>query len=213
MWEGTLLELAVLLIFGLALSLDGFGAGLAYGLRRIRVPVSSLVIISGVSAAAVSLSLVCGHLAAGILNPRLAQFVGGWLLIGLGVWILTQALRTATRRMLRIRIPPLGLVIQVLFEPLQADLDASGCISAREAVLLGSALAMDAFGGGFAIALSGLNTTFLPVYVFAGLFMMVSLGLLLGRRAVSSVGHRVNLLPGCLLIAIGMLRIVKGVYH
>jgi len=204
------LELAALLLFGLALSLDGLGAGLAYGIRRIRVPVSSLLIISLVSGGAVSLSLFCGHLAASVLNPHFAQQAGGWLLIGLGLWILTQALRTATRRVLRLRVPPLGLVIQILFEPLQADLDDSGCISAREAMLLGSALAMDAFGAGFAIALSGLHTALIPAFVAAGLFLMVSLGLLLGRRMVRTNGRKLNLLPGCLLILIGMFRVMKG---
>lgn len=207
------MELAALLLFGLALSLDGLGAGLAYGIRRIRMPVSSLLIICLVSGGAVSLSLFGGHLAAAVLNPRFAQLAGGWLLVGLGLWILTQALRTATRRVLRLRVPPLGLVIQVLFEPLQADLDSSGCISAREAMLLGTALAMDAFGAGFAIALSGLHTALVPLFVVTGLFLMVSLGLVFGRRVLKTNGHKVNLLPGCLLILIGMFRILKGVSY
>ena len=39
------MELVALLVFGVALSLDGFAAGLAYGLRRIQMPFLSLMII------------------------------------------------------------------------------------------------------------------------------------------------------------------------
>jgi len=75
--EGVSLELAVLLVFGLALSLDGFAAGLAYGLRRIRVPIASMVIISLTSGLTISLSLFLGHLAARGIPPDTARFLGG----------------------------------------------------------------------------------------------------------------------------------------
>ncbi|MBE0465640.1 MAG: sporulation membrane protein YtaF [Candidatus Desulforudis sp.] len=200
------MELLALCVFGFALSLDGFGAGLAYGLRRIKVPVTSMLIISLTSGAAISVSLALGHLAAQGIPPDLAQHLGGWLLILLGVWILLQALRRSTQRILSLRIPQLGVVVQVLLEPLDADMDRSGCISAREAMVLGIALALDAFAAGFAIALSGLFTIFIPLFVVIGLFILLNLGLMMGQRSARLLSAKVNLLPGCLLIMLGLFR-------
>lgn len=202
------MELAVLLVFGLALSLDGFAAGLAYGLRRIRVPIASMAIISLTSGLTISLSLFLGHLAARGIPPDTARFLGGALLILLGFWILLQALRSSTRRTLSIRIPQLGMVVQVLLEPLDADMDGSGCISAREAAVLGAALALDAFAAGFAIALSGLSSVFVPLFVVVGLFALLRLGMMLGERSAHLLSYKVSLLPGCLLIVLGVLRTV-----
>ncbi|MBO8129364.1 MAG: sporulation membrane protein YtaF [Peptococcaceae bacterium] len=201
------MDLAILVIFGFALSLDGFVAGLTYGIRQINIPVISVLIISVTSGIAISLSLVCGHLTASIIAPKLAEQIGGLLLIGLGFWVLTQAIRSATEKVLRIHIPQLGMVIQVLFEPLHADMDQSGCISPREAVILGIALAMDAFAAGFAIALSGFQTALVPVFTVAGLFCLLILGTIIGRRSKFFIGHKVNFLPGCLFIILGMLRL------
>lgn len=201
-------ELVALFIFGLALSLDGFGAGLAYGIRQIKVPLTSLIIISLTSGAAITASLALGHTAASLISPSLAQTAGGFLLVLLGLWILSQALRSATRRILRLRIPQLGLVIQVLLEPLEADLDDSGCISPREAALLGISLALDAFGAGFAIALSGMPTAPVPVFVVIGLFLMLNAGMIVGSRFTPSLIQHLNVLPGCILIIIGMFRLL-----
>jgi len=201
-------ELVALLVFGVALSLDGFAAGLAYGLRRIQMPFLSLMIICLTSGIAISISLGLGFAAAQVMAPEAAQVIGGILLIFLGVWILNQALRRITRRPLCIRIPPFGMVIQVLFEPLDADMDQSGAICSREALILGIALALDAFAAGFAIALSGLYSIFVPLFVTVGLFLLINLGILLGQRTSDVLSEKVNLLPGCLLIMLGMFRLI-----
>jgi putative sporulation protein YtaF len=202
------MELLALLVVGIALSLDGFAAGVAYGLRRIQMPFLSLIIICLTSGVAVSVSIGLGYAAAQVMAPKPAQVLGGILLIVLGVWILSQALRRIARHPLLIRIPPLGMVVQVLFEPLDADMDQSGGISPREALILGMALALDAFAAGFAVALSGLHNLFVPLFVTVGLFLLVSLGIVLGRRASDALKEKVNLLPGCLLIVLGMFRLM-----
>ncbi len=202
------MELLALLVFGVALSLDGFAAGLAYGLQRIQLPFRSLIIICLTSGVAISISIGVGYAAAQVMAPELARVLGGILLIFLGIWILSQALRRITRRPLCIRIPPFGMVIQVLFEPLDADMDQSGTICSREALILGIALALDAFAAGFAIALSGLHSIFVPLFVTAGLFLLINLGILLGQRTSDVLSEKVNLLPGCLLIMLGMFRLM-----
>lgn len=202
------MELPALVIFGVALSLDGFAAGLAYGLRQVRIPFFSLLIICLTSGAAISISLGAGYATAQFIAPAVAQVLGGILLILLGFWILSQALRRATHRGLCIRIPPFGMVINILFEPLDADMDQSGVICTREAAVLGIALSLDAFAAGFAIALSGLYSPYTPLFVTAGLFMLINAGILIGQRSGSLLGSFINLLPGLLLIMLGVFRLI-----
>lgn len=89
--------LAVML-FAIAISIDGFVAGVAEGLRGIRVPISSLVVVNLVSAAVVFVSLSGGHLVAELLTPVAGRLIGGGILICLGVWMLRPRQRVARRR-------------------------------------------------------------------------------------------------------------------
>lgn len=89
--------LAVIL-FAIAISVDGFVAGVAEGLRGIRVPVSSLVVINLVSTAVVYVSLSGGHLVAGWLTPVTGRLIGGGILICLGAWMLRPRPRGARSR-------------------------------------------------------------------------------------------------------------------
>jgi putative sporulation protein YtaF len=153
------LELLSYIFFALALNLDSFGAGVAYGARQIKVPVSSLCIISLISMAAISISMLGGQILLSVLPVSLGRQFGGLLLIAIGFWVLYQTRRSERRetekkagreensagRTIKIHIRPLGLVIQILKEPVRADLDSSGVISPGEAFILGIALAMDAF--------------------------------------------------------------------
>ncbi|MEW5761674.1 MAG: sporulation membrane protein YtaF [Bacillota bacterium] len=205
------MELATLVLFGFALSVDSFGAGLAYGLQRIRMPLPSLLVIGCLSTLAVGVSLGIGNLVASATPATMAEVAGGILLILIGLVLLCQTVRGTRTRIFQVRIAPLGLVIQVLLEPLHADLDRSGAISLREAVLLGLALAMDSFAAGFALGLIGPFSFTAPFAVGAGTIAFTALGLTLGRNSAARMGRKLGKLPGCLLIALGVFRLVRRV--
>ena len=61
------------------------------------------------------------------------------------------------------RIRPLGLVVKILREPTVADTDTSGMIDIKEALLLGSALALDALGAGLGAAATGYNLSLIHI--------------------------------------------------
>ncbi|MEW5899201.1 MAG: manganese efflux pump, partial [Bacillota bacterium] len=137
------MDFFALILFALALNMDAFATGVAYGIRRIKLPLSSLLIISGLSVLAITLSMLAGNVLSGFLSEALARRLGGIILLFIGGWFLWQSLRKngpqnydageETKTLLHIRIYSLGLVIHVLREPYRADLDRSGEISAREA--------------------------------------------------------------------------------
>jgi putative Mn2+ efflux pump MntP len=225
------------LAFAVALSLDGFGVGVSYGIRKIKIPLASLLVISLTSSAAIGLSMLSGHLVARYISPEAAEIIGAVIIISIGVWVLYHARRKGggagplpeaellqepvllpekeqslkgERQVLKIRLKPLGLVIQILREPAHADLDKSGAISVYEAMLLGLALAMDALGAGFGAAMTGFEPLLTVPVVGLTKFIMVGLGGMLGRRyAANWLGDRAAAIPGWVLIGLGLLRVFR----
>jgi len=200
-------------MFAVALSLDGLAAGMAYGMRQIRVPWSSLLIISLASATTITLSLLGGKGLALILPVHWAERLGGLLLVGVGLWILVQQLKSGKQQagsceettLFKLRLPGLGLIIQILREPQQADLDRSGVISPVEALWLGVALALDAFAAGIGLGLTDHNLWQIPLLVGITKFLLVGGGLQLGRLCGRMAPSRwAAYLPGMILVILGI---------
>ena len=225
-----------LTLLALSVSLDGFGAGVAYGLRRIRIPASSVLIIAGCSALAVALGMSAGRILGGYLVPRAASAAGAAILIGIGCWSLYQCLRGSGRddersaetaetpgetggaasannlacvRLLRLEIRSLGLIVHIMRSPPAADADRSGVISPGEAVWLGAALSLDAFGAGIGAALIGLPAGITPLVVGAAGAACLVLGLRAGGRADGRLpaAKAMSVLPGLILMILGILRL------
>lgn len=215
------MELLSYIFFALALNLDSFGAGVAYGSRQIKVPVLSLFIISLISMAAISISMLGGQILLSSLPPSLARQFGGVLLMIIGFWVLYQTRRRERQetekacpekdcagKTIKIHIRPLGLVIQILKEPVRADLDDSGVISPGEALILGIALAMDAFAAGFAVSMLGFSISLTAMVVGLGHFFLTYLGIQAGRSITKfRLGRYLTALPGCILITLGLFKI------
>lgn len=229
-----------LAILALAVSLDGFGVGVMYGLRKIRIPLVSIAIISVCSGLVIFASMQIGAFAAKFLSPAVAKSTGAVILIGIGVWAIVQMwrqrpdngssddadtgpgsaaasdARTGTaaptggiRTVLRIEMKRLGLVIEILRTPSLADVDRSGYISSSEAVLLGVALSLDAFGAGIGAAFIGFAplVTAAVIAVSSGLF--IATGLRVGLAYADTRWlQRLAVLPGCILIAMGIMKLM-----
>jgi putative sporulation protein YtaF len=225
-----------LALLALSVSLDGFGVGVAYGLRRIRIPALSVAIITGCSALAAALAMSAGRFLGGFLTPQAASAAGAAILIGIGSWSLVQCLRDGDRddgghagqdepagdnddafaagnlprvRLLRVEIRSLGLIVHILRSPSAADADRSGAISPGEAVWLGAALSLDAFGAGIGAALIGLPAGITPLVVGAAGAGFLILGIRVGSKADRrrTGAKTMSVLPGLILIVLGFLRL------
>ncbi|MGG1518558.1 MntP/YtaF family protein [Paenibacillus oryzisoli] len=79
-----------LIILAFAVSLDGFGVGVMYGLRKIRIPLVSIGIISLWSGIIILASMQIGVLMSSYMSPGMARRIGALILIGIGIWALIQ---------------------------------------------------------------------------------------------------------------------------
>ncbi|RKL66694.1 sporulation membrane protein YtaF [Salipaludibacillus neizhouensis] len=213
-----MVEWLPILILAFAVSLDSFGVGVTYGLRKMKLPFISILSIMGCSAASVLLAMWVGVSVGGYLSVAAAERLGGFLLIGIGMFAMFQVFRhhsvtkkkgiSEEKMVVNVELKQLGIVIRILRKPMEADLDDSGSITGAEAVLLGIALSLDAFGAGLGAALLGVSPLILAVSVafMCGLFL--TLGKLSGEKLMASSNiNGLTFLPGLLLIILGLWKI------
>ncbi|KUP26011.1 manganese efflux pump [Paenibacillus sp. DMB5] len=242
-----------LLLLAFALSLDGFGVGITYGLRKMKIPLLSILIISLCSGIVIGVSMQVGVLLAKVVSPDAASIIGAVILVLMGCWSLIQMLTQKERSpqdeereaalersggvatsglkteagaltelpadageagpqksaVFSLELRHLGVVIQILRTPSSADMDASGSISSMEAMILGIALSLDAFGAGLGAALLGFSPvwTSLMIALFSGTFLL--LGMKTGLKLSGSFWMKhAAALPALLLIAMGIMKLL-----
>jgi putative sporulation protein YtaF len=203
------------LLFAIAISLDGLGAGIAYGLKNIRMPFLSLTIIGAVTVGMMGVAICAAGWLSSFITPRLAYGLGALLLIFLGFWsILQEWLKEylPDEDTLCPDVPSrynwdLRLVIQVFKRPTEADVDHSGELSYVEAFILGLALALDALVAGFGAALAGGLTLWTVLAVGLVQMAFISVGARAASVALSrQLQKKFPYIPGGILILIGLLR-------
>lgn len=212
------MDFGTIIFFAAVLSLDAVSAGFAYGLRQIKIPLTSYLVLLCASMLIVGISVFCGSTAAALLPDMWSKKLGGIILIGIGLfWLLKPHGKTARadrgdkkiKKIAEFRLASLAVIIQICEEPVSADLDASGVISIKESLLLALALSLDALGAVFGAAMVGYGglQTVLLIGLFQQCFLLfgVKLGGLASCPWLMSRGPR---LAGILLCSLGIIKII-----
>ncbi|GAB4072997.1 sporulation membrane protein YtaF [Barrientosiimonas marina] len=197
----------ILLVIGV--SIDGFGVGMSYGIQRVRVPITALGIIMFCSGLIVYAAMTIGNMLKAFITPGLTDVLGGIILLVIGLYCLYNVLRSRREASFNFSTEEAWHDFKtVMKEPKQADLDDSGSISMTEAVFLGFALAIDAFGAGLGAAMIGYSPllTAFSIALMSGLFVWcgVRLGMFLSTKKWL---QQLTLLPPFLLMLLGLLNI------
>ncbi len=211
-----MVEILSLLLLALAVSLDSFGVGLTYGLRKMKLPFKSLLFIASCSAISILFAMLLGNLISQYLSPKVAESIGGLILIIIGAWALYQIYRPVKKDeknheddvIVNFEIKVLGVVIKILRKPMVADFDNSGTITGREAFFLGIALSLDAFGAGIGAALIGFSPLLMAVSVALMSALCVTFGMKSGYAfSDSEIIQKFSFIPGVVLIILGIFRL------
>ncbi|WP_353892673.1 sporulation membrane protein YtaF [Proteinivorax hydrogeniformans] len=206
------MEVWAMLLIGMAVSIDGLGAGVAYGINRVRMSWLTIVLVSVASGFAIYASLLGGRLFSYFLTPTVAETIGAGILMLMGIFLFTNGIKTLLSKAKQNGIESkkwYQSILDILKQPMAADIDKSGTISHYEGVLLGVALAMDAFGAGFGAALSGASPEIMAatVVVFKGI--MLTCGLYLGAIFSNLQWQGILiLLPGIIFFTLGTINLL-----
>lgn len=211
--------LITIIALAFTVSFDGFGAGITYGSRKIRVPLSSIAIIAICSGTVMYGSMKVSSMLLHVVSFRLTELIGAAILTIIGLASVVQAIKSRPSfasseffvreniSKIRKRKYPL-FFFEVLRTPLRADLDRSGNISSIEAIFLGCALSLDALGAGVGAALLGLPPIWTSFAIGTTCGLCLFYGLKVGYHfSEKKWMKRMSLLPGLLLIGLGMLRL------
>lgn len=209
-------NVSAIVLLAFAVSLDSFSVGFTYGLRNIRIPLVSIIVIACMSAFTMLISMLAGNVLSTILPPSTASRLGGFILVLLGGWIIYQNVRDEPENLQEeeeekviatIEVKYFGIAINILKKPVAADIDKSGAINGREAVLLGLALSLDAFGAGLGAAMMGYSPWMLAVSIGIMSALFIKAGMGFGKKlSCRTWMHKLSFLPGILLILIGVLK-------
>lgn len=183
----------VIILIGLASSLDNFAVGLSYGTQGKRITRSANAWIA-LTAILISLvALFAGRLIGFTLPSSLTGLCGGLLILLIGIGSLVESIKH--HRQSSKTIPGAETV----------DRDHNNLITSREVVWLSFALSFNALGTAFGAGVGGMDP--LSVSLFIGLFSYLSIaaGQWMGLKSVRTpLGHISELTAAVLLIVIGL---------
>jgi putative sporulation protein YtaF len=211
------MTLCYVLLLGFAVSIDGFIAGMSYGLKNIFISATSLLIVGLTTTLCVGLAMGTAHILGAMINTKIAIVVGALLLTTMGLFSLFQEYFTA-----KVQSEPTNthiyspnvtfsigrLVIKIMAKPETADVDHSQFISPLEAVLLGLALGIDNMIAIFAAALVSPLPLYTPISMGFIQILVITFGIYASNHFVTEqFKKKVPYLPGLILIVLGLIRL------
>lgn len=199
-----------LVLIAIAVSIDGFWGGFAFGLRKIKIPFSSLLIISSWSVLCTMIAMMIGHYLKFVIPIGMAKYIGAVLLLMLAFYTLKEGYEHRKEQKGTVK-PKINLhdLVKILQNPLLADYDNQNDIKPMEGTLFGLAVAMDASIAAFTIALIGMNPFTTPFMFGLSHVVMIGSGNILSRtKMVAGIGERFSLVPGFILLILAVLRFI-----
>lgn len=174
-------------IIAISLSIDAFGIGMAYALKKIEISWKAECIISFISILVMYISLKIGICISSFFSEDILKIIGTSFLILIGV----------------------GFIYTSIFErdSMVYDLDSSKKIDFFEAVILGFVLSVDNISVGFAIAALGLYAFAIPCLtgIMQGVFLI--LGKYIVKKGIRFKNEKFcGMISGILMICIAIIR-------
>lgn len=182
-----------IILIGIAANLDNLGIGLAYGIKRTKIPILSNLTIAVMSMIVTFIAVKAGSTILEFVSPHLASLLGSLLLCAIGVWTLMSK-RFSTNGFLD--------------NPEHFDEDKNHIISFRESIPLGCILCLNCLAGGIAIGANGISAIWTVLSI--GFFSIVSVAIGSHFGALMSqtfIGKYSTAISGWLIILIGIFEI------
>lgn len=206
------MNLLSVILLSIAANLDNLSIGLAYGIRKVRIPALSNLIISSVSGLFTMITCFAGGLLGGVMPKSLGGILGGSMIGVMGIWVIAGYVIDQKKKAPPTELKPKasdnphdGEFLEILQHPDKADTDYSGDISVKESVVLGIALALNCLATGLGAGMVGLNVIGITLATIVFSFFTIYFGLLIGKKCVSRFrGDKAALIAGLLLIIIGI---------
>lgn len=201
------------LLFAAALSLDTLVAAATLGAQKIDLPFRSLLGMSFVCSAGLTLSMWLGDAVGGWMTAEQAKMLGSLVLIVLGAvrlcaGIIKKGLRKLCEenRSIQLHFAKLTVFLKVCVDSAQADFNRSQSLSLWEAMSLAAALSLDGIAAGFGAGMLRGNIWIIAGLSFAVQFGAAKIGWILGKQLSRKSDRDLSIAAGCVLILLGLGR-------
>lgn len=165
---------------------------MVYGLNNTKVPIFSKVVIFILSVIYTTIAILIGNQLKIIFSERVIKIIGSFILFLIGLNMLSKANNNGNKN---------GYV--------ESDIDNSGTIDIKEAILLSSSLSADAFFTGMTFVEGG--SLLFPLFIGAFQLIFLTLGMEGGRyfKGKSRIEDKnMMIISGIVLILFSLIRLI-----
>ncbi|BBN98342.1 manganese efflux pump MntP family protein [Sporolactobacillus terrae] len=186
----------MILLIGIAASIDNFAVGLTYGIKGKKITFSANLFMAAVALTASLITLFAGAALGFVFPEFMANLISGLIILGIGVWSLISGIRQKAK--------PSRTIPQAE----QIDRDQNNLISFNETIWLSFALSFNAMGTAFGAGIGGLSPAAVALSVAVLSFLSIEAGQRFGLKKLRTrIGALSEYAASILLICIGIYTI------
>lgn len=176
------------IILSISSSMDSIGIGITYGIKKTKIKIDAMVILWIISFIVTISSVLIGKMLIHVLPIKIVKLFGSVILICIGI----------------------NTIIKIKSQSFNSyDKDCSNIIDEKEAIALGIAMSLDAFGIGICTNIISNNIIIFPLLVSFLQIIFLNLGNLIGKKIINITklpSWIWQLIAGIILIIIGLFR-------
>ncbi|MBV7274353.1 manganese efflux pump [Clostridium sp. PL3] len=193
------------LLFSLSSNLDNIVVGIAYGIKKIKIGIIANLMVAFITSLGTFLSMSVGSYISKFLSHSIANVLGSLVIIVLGIYFLILSI---TKLLNNTKSKELALknIDDMIEYAEKSDLDNSGDISIKEALLVAFGLTFNNLGTGVAASITGVSIQFTVIFTFILSILLIMFGEILGNHILGKVfGKYAPLFSGILLVILGII--------
>lgn len=202
-------------LFVTALSTDTFISSLAYGSNKIKIPFTSIQVITSLCTGILGISLLLGVFLKGYMPEELLKIISFLILFLLGISRLMDNLvkmliekHTALHKQIKFCMFNLKFILNIYADPKEADTDQSKILSPKEALSLAIALSLDSLAAGVGAGLGNVNVLAVIISSIILSVIAIKAGEQIGKKISDKVPFQISWLGGVLLMTLAVFRLL-----
>ena len=193
------------LLFSLSSNLDNVVIGLAYGIKKIKIGITSNLIIATVTSTGTFLSMEVGTYISKFLPHAISNILGASVIIILGVYFVIQSIIELVNSSKSNELALKNISDMITYAE-KSDLDSSGDINMKEALIVAFGLTFNNVGTGVAASITGVSIQFTVICTFILSILTIIFGEAVGNHVLGKFfGKYAPLFSGILLIILGII--------
>lgn len=203
-----------IILLVLAISLDSFLVSIHYGIKKIKIPLVSIIIINMICSLILGTSIFLGNEAQRFLPSHMTSIISFLILLLLGIYYLFEGLikfylesKSNHEGKLEIGFADIRFIINLYLDGTHADKDKSKVLDSKEAIYLALALSLDSLTIGFGSGLSNMDYMYVMFCSFVAGFLSIFSGLIVGKKLFNTIKFNLSWISGILLIILAILRL------